>query len=342
MTRASVLIPTHDHHTTLPLTVDSVLRQSVTDLEVLLIGDGVTPELRAVIERLVAADPRLRFLDRPKGPHHGEIYRHEAILAAESDAIFYLCDDDLLLPEHVADLLALLEEHNFVQSFNGYVRADGSVASFAADLANPTTVRLMLEERLGYNSVSITGTAHSRAFYLEVGDFWATTPAGQYPDHHQWRKLWRHPSYRGATSHRMTTVQLPTSSDGRDAWTPEQRHEELLRWHELVTGPDAQERYDAIVAASARRELALLRDDGAWLRGLAAEAVERADRAEAELAELRAELAQLGAALARRLARLDRVTRKLARLQARLAKKNAALARLRARRTPDPSETAPK
>ena len=35
MTRASVLIPTHDKHSTLPLAVDSVLRQTVADLEVL-------------------------------------------------------------------------------------------------------------------------------------------------------------------------------------------------------------------------------------------------------------------------------------------------------------------
>jgi glycosyltransferase involved in cell wall biosynthesis len=313
MTRASVLIPTHDKHTTIGLAVDSVLRQSVEDLEVLIVGDGVTDALRATIERLVAADPRVRFLDFPKGPHHGERYRHDAILAAESDAIFYQCDDDLFLPEHVADLLALLEDHNFVQCLNGYCRPDGSVAFFAADLSNPTTLHLMLDERLGYNNASITGTAHSRAFYLEVGDRWDTTPTGLYADHHQWRKLWRHPSYRGATSHRMTTVQLPTSSDGRDTWTPEQRQEELERWYALVTAPDAQEQYDAIVATSARRALAELRDDGAWLRGRLADA-------EARVAELES--------------LLEDADRRLARVRTRLARKNATIARLRARRSP--------
>ena len=103
MTRASVLVPIHDKPTTLPLTVDTVLRQSVEDLEVLLIGDGITDDVRSVVEGMVAADPRVRLLDFPKGPHHGERYRHDAIEAAHSDAIFYLCDDDLLLPDHVAD-----------------------------------------------------------------------------------------------------------------------------------------------------------------------------------------------------------------------------------------------
>ena len=57
MTRASVLVPIHDKPTTLPLTVDTVLRQSVEDLEVLLIGDGITDDVRSVVEGMVAADP---------------------------------------------------------------------------------------------------------------------------------------------------------------------------------------------------------------------------------------------------------------------------------------------
>ena len=137
----------------------------------------------------------MRFLDLPKGPHHGERYRHDAILAADSDAIFYLCDDDLLLPEHVADLLALLEDHNFVQSFNGYCRPDGSVAFFAADLANPTTSDLMLDERLGYNNASITGTAPLAARSTSRSATGGTPRRpGSVPDHHQWRKLLRHPA----------------------------------------------------------------------------------------------------------------------------------------------------
>jgi glycosyltransferase involved in cell wall biosynthesis len=176
MTRASVLIPSHDKPTTLPLTVDSVLRQTVADLEVLVIGDGVTDDVRAVVEELVRADDRVRFLDFPKGPHHGERYRHDAVVQARSDAIFYLCDDDLFLPDHVADLLSLLEDHNFVQSFNGFCRPDGDLGFYPADLSNPGTIAMMLAEPLRYNAVSITGTAHSRAFYEQLGDRWDTTP----------------------------------------------------------------------------------------------------------------------------------------------------------------------
>ena len=273
MTRASVLIPIHDKPTTLPLAVDTVLRQSVEDLEVLLIGDGVTDAVRSVVDGLVETDPRVRFLDFPKGPHHGERYRHDAVVAARSDAIFYLCDDDLLLPDHVADLLGLLEEHSFVQSLNGEVRPDGQVRFYAADLADPDVVAMHLSDDVRFCSVSITGTAHTRALYDAVDDRWDTTPPGWWPDHWQFRKLMRHPSYAGATSSRMTALQFPTSSDGRDTWSDEERLAELEPWHARVVAPGGQADIDTRCEAGRRVQLiedrstiALLQRDLAWLR----------------------------------------------------------------------------
>lgn len=265
--RASVIIPVHNKPTTLPLTVDTVLRQSVEALEVLILGDGVTAEVRAVVADLVARDPRVRFLDFPKGPHHGERYRHDAVLAARSDAIFYLCDDDLLLPEHVADLLALLEDHRFVQSFNGFVRPNGTMGFYAADLSDPASIAIMLRDDIRLNSVSITGTVHSREFYLEVNDRWDTTPPGTWPDHHQWRKLFRHPSFSGATSSRMTALQFPTSKGGRRRWTDAERAAELQRWHAIAIGPDGQAVVDEAVARGARAALAAHRIETAQLAG---------------------------------------------------------------------------
>jgi hypothetical protein len=253
--RASILIPTHDHASTLPLTVGSVLRQNVPDLEVLVIGDGVTRENRSAIEDLVARDERVRFLDFPKGPHHGEIYRHEAILAANSDAIMYLCDDDLVLPRHVGDLLALLQDAVFVQSRNGYLTTEGTVKLHPTDLADRACVdwHLLLPRR---NQTSITGTGHSRAYYLKVGEHWETTPDGEWPDHYQWKKFFRRADFRGATSRRMTALQFPSHLEGREQWTSEQRYDELARWEALVAQPHAQERIDAMVDRATQEALA--------------------------------------------------------------------------------------
>ncbi|HYA08203.1 MAG TPA: glycosyltransferase, partial [Gaiellaceae bacterium] len=79
---ATVLIPTHDHGPTLLRSVGSVLAQTVPELEVLVIGDGVPDVTRELMAKVTAGDERVRFFDHPKGPRHGELYRHAALQEA--------------------------------------------------------------------------------------------------------------------------------------------------------------------------------------------------------------------------------------------------------------------
>ena len=326
MPRASVVIPCHDKPKTLPLTVDTVLRQSVHELEVLLLGDGVTDEVRAVADELVTRDARVRFLDFPKGPHHGEKYRHDAVMAARSDAVFYLCDDDLLLPEHVADLLTLLEHATLVQCLNGFIRPDGTFGTYAADLATVDSVAPVLDPGLRFNSVSVTGTAHSRTFYLAVGAHWETTPPGIAPDHHQWMRMMSHPDFVGATSRRMTALQLPTSLAGRDEWTQDERLEELARWHSVVVAPGGQEVVDEAVHVGAIADLARHRP------ALYRQRAETADL-RARLAEATRENESLGEQLADRDEQVTRLRRRLRRVRAARRTAVAEVAALRGSRS---------
>lgn len=261
MTRASILVPTHDHASTLPLAVRSALASTVTDLEVIIVGDGVTDEVRAIARDLERADARVRFLDFPKGPHHGEIHRHTAIEASRGDAILYLCDDDLLLPDHVADLCGLLATADLVQSRNGHLDPAGRVGLYPGDLADPRCVAMMLDESRALNFVSLTGTGHTRRFYDAADRPWTTTPAGIPPDLHQWRRMLRARPARGATSPRMTALQFPTHLDGRSSWSAEERLAELRQWADDAARPGIQARVDALVDAATREMLidALLR-----------------------------------------------------------------------------------
>jgi len=272
---ASILIPSHNRAESLTLAVESALAQTVRDVEVLIIGDGVTAPVRAAAHAL-ESDPRVHFLDYPKGESHGETYRHDAIGRARSDAIMYLCDDDLLLRDHVADLLELLESHNFVQSLNGWITPDGAVGHYPANLADPDTIVWHAADWARYNLVSITGTAHSKTYYDVVGDPWSATPDDEWPDHHQWRKFFRRADFRGATSARMTALQFPTSGDGRGTWSEEERLQELRSWADFVRRPDAQEQLDKLVALGAISQLERLS------KRLARAELER-DRAQAEL-----------------------------------------------------------
>lgn len=296
--RATVLVPTHDRARSLQLAVRSALAQTEARLEVIVIGDGVTERTRHAIEALLCDDPRVRFLDRPKGDGHGEPYRHDAIFAARSDAIFYLCDDDLLLRDHVTSLLALLAEHDFVQSLNGSVAPDGTVDFYPGDLAHADAVARVLRDDVFSNFVSLTGTAHTRAFYLECAAPWEPTPEGAFPDHHQWRRMLTHPALRAATSSHMTALQFPTSEHGRDRWREAERLAELERWAAIVATEDAQTMVDDLVARGARRRMERDTLELTWLRP--------------ERDALRAEVERLGAERDELAARAERLDAELA------------------------------
>jgi hypothetical protein len=253
MTVASVIVPVHDHAATLATSVRSALAQNVRDLEVIIVGDGVTPAVRAVAQDLVAEDPRVRFLDFPKGPHHGEVHRHTAIQQSTGDTVFYLCDDDLLLPEHVSDLLDALRDHDIAQSLNGYIRSDETIGLYPGDLGDPWYVARLCDLSHEFNFVSLTGTAHTRSFYEGAGAPWETTPVGAWPDRHQWRRMiMGAPGCRGTTTSRMTALAFPTHH-GRDSWTPEERADEIETWMRgVVTAPDA-----ALIVGEKVREAAV-------------------------------------------------------------------------------------
>jgi len=252
---ASVIIPTHNKDRLLRLAVKSVLRQDAQDFEVLIVGDGVTTSCRQAIEALLSEDPRVIFLDFPKGPNHGEIYRHEAILSARSDAIFYLCDDDLFLANHITEMLNLLNYFDFVQSLNGRVHPDGGISLYPGILSDPETRQWILRDDVHYNSVSITGTAHSRSFYLAAGQYWETSPANQWPDHHQWRRMFRNHDIRLMTSRRMTSLQFPSGEDSRDSWTEAQRFQEMETWTEIISHQNAQGIVDQRLIEGVSRQL---------------------------------------------------------------------------------------
>ena len=255
MPRASIIIPTHDNDSTLALAVRSALGQSVTEIEVIICGDGATDRVRDVARTLAASDDRVVFLDLPKGPHRGEVRRHEAILNARSDAILYLCDDDLLLPAHVADLLELLVDHDFVQSLCGRVDPDGGIELYPGVLGDPETIEWILREDRRFNSVSLTGTGHSRSRYIEIGMHWETTPEGMWPDHHQWRRMLGTGVMRSATSSRMTALQFPSGEHGRSDWDERRRFDEVTRWAEFVTRSDAQDKIDRLVFDGVTRQI---------------------------------------------------------------------------------------
>lgn len=225
----TVIIPTHDHAALLPYAIRSVWAQTMTDFELVVIGDGVNDDTRAVMKEACRADSRTRFIDRPKSPRTGEQYRHEVLASCESRWVAYCGDDDLLLPYHLEVVGEQLREVDLVHGHGSYVDADGSIGILWTDFGRDEDRR----RELGDESLaSLTGMAHTMDAYRRLPYGWRTTPVGSYTDHYMYKQFLSDPSMTARVTPIPTCLHF--ASDQRSTWTTEERVGEMRAWVERL------------------------------------------------------------------------------------------------------------
>jgi Glycosyl transferase family 2 len=250
MPEVTVIVPTHDHGPMLRHAVGSVLRQTVSDIEVIVIGDGVTDETREMIEELLRQDERVRFLDRPKGRGHGFVHSHEAVEGAAGDRILYLSDDDLWFPEHAAVMCELLEDCDFAAGLGITVGAAGPRLKHPTDLSLPH-YRDLVRSRTALLQLSATG--HTQESYRRLPRGWLVEEDPDYKAF--WAQYFEAP-WRTASGGRPTVLQFPSTQ--RAGMSLDARAAELESWEgALERSTERLELTEELLAKELRRSAEL-------------------------------------------------------------------------------------
>jgi glycosyltransferase involved in cell wall biosynthesis len=248
MTDVSILIPTHRHVAFLPYAIRSALDQEGAEVEVLVVGDGVEDATREVISGF-ENDPRVRFFDLPKGPRLGEAYRHRILLEeARGRIVSYLSDDDILLRDHLADIVPLLEDADFAHPATAWIEADGVLVFRPWDTARPEFAWFL---RSGKGSIGLSGAAHTLEAYRRLPHGWRTTPAGMPTDRYMWLQWLDLPGFRGVTSRKLTQLHFP---DPMWKGVPDEERARILAdWFERSRRPGFREEIDALMVEAVYR-----------------------------------------------------------------------------------------
>ena len=104
----SVVLPTHNRAHFLPGAIQSVLRQSYQNFELIVVDDASTDETPDVMRTF--SDERLRYIRLPtnRGPSGA---RNAGIREARADLIAFLDDDDEYYPQMLERAWALMNSH---------------------------------------------------------------------------------------------------------------------------------------------------------------------------------------------------------------------------------------
>jgi glycosyltransferase involved in cell wall biosynthesis len=105
--RVTVIIATFNWSEVLPYSIGSVLRQTFSDFELLVVGDGCTDDSERIVHAI--GDPRVRWINLPDNTGHQSGPNNEGLRQARGEIIAYLGHDDLWLPHHLAAHVAALE-----------------------------------------------------------------------------------------------------------------------------------------------------------------------------------------------------------------------------------------
>lgn len=228
---ATIIVPTTGNRgELLRYSVASVRNQTVRDLEILVVGDGLSDEARAIILELRREDSRIFFHDFPKHERRGETYRHQVIQNSRGKNIFYLCDRDLMLPNHLEIVSGLLSKYNFVSTTYIDVKRDQSLNIHQyVDYFGPGSKVAVSRRKVG----TLSCIGHTRDMYDRLEFGWRTTPVNRHTDNYMWAQFIVHPECNTFSSVTPTILYFKRGHHPGDP--VEERAKELDFWSKKIS-----------------------------------------------------------------------------------------------------------
>lgn len=227
--RVTIIIATYNRSGVLRYAIDSVLRQTFTDFELLVIGDGCTDDSQSVVTGYL--DPRVRWIGLAENSGHQSTPNNEGLRQARGEVIAYLGHDDLWLPHHLSSMLETLDGA-------GCDVAYGLCMNVAPD--ETSAWPCVLDPSLPLSPPSCM--AHRRSVTDQIGGWhlWTDLPADTPPEIDLWRRA-RTAGCKFVFTQRLSTIKFPAAWR-RDCYRLLPSHEQAAWLERIRSEPQLETR----------------------------------------------------------------------------------------------------
>jgi len=185
MPKVSVIIPTWNRGYIIEKTIQSVLNQTMSDLEVLVCDDGSTDDTFEIVKKI--NDPRIRLVTGVRGGRPA-IPRNNGIREAKGGWLAFLDSDDEWLPEKLEKQLAMMAKEktlaassnakrlipdqgivgNYLQLEKNRITFDDLLKTNEIITSSAIIHRDLVEKALGFPEEEELRTIEDYAFWLRI------------------------------------------------------------------------------------------------------------------------------------------------------------------------------
>jgi glycosyltransferase involved in cell wall biosynthesis len=170
--KVSVIIPTYNRANYVTEAINSVLSQTYTNFEIIVVDDGSTDNTKEALRPYMGA---IRYIYQPNsGP---SVARNRGVREATSEFIAFLDSDDVWLPEKLEKQIPLMMDDSVVLSYSNHIIGDTGTDCFTIIGLNSNNKEFILERplqlltRRAGSGISTPSTICRKNVILHVGGF---------------------------------------------------------------------------------------------------------------------------------------------------------------------------
>ena len=153
MPTISVIVPVYNAPKYIHRCVDSILAQTFTDFELILVDDGSPDNCGAICDEYAAKDDRVRVIHQENQGQAAA--RNHAVAVARGEWVCFVDSDDMIHPQMLEHLYRAAQEPNVGISACGAMEAEAVPADFSVEL--PCSYHAMQMDEAGLQNLYETG-----------------------------------------------------------------------------------------------------------------------------------------------------------------------------------------